>query len=195
MGITLLQRLTFYQTVTDFATAADKLLAGIGTGDDTEQLLELSERVALLEQAGRCLSKAADQLLTAGAGPATPHAAVIQAMDAPSKPGAGVTPQDMTLPLCLSASLPCHKPWQGGIGNNAASGSFTSLHLVPAASCIPALQSRAAIFCLEQYVTCLLESNAWKAAGFCVGWRLLQQCLRCVALSTCSPRPDSIGGL
>lgn len=84
VGITLLQRLTFYQTVTDFATAADKLLAGIGTGDDTEQLLELSERVALLEQAGRCLSKAADQLLTAGAGPATPHAAVIQAMDAPT---------------------------------------------------------------------------------------------------------------
>ena len=92
MGITLLQRLTFYHTITDFATAADQLLAGIGSEEDSKQLLELSERVALLEQAGRCLSKAADQLLTAGACPATPHAAVIQAMDAPSKPGAGVTP-------------------------------------------------------------------------------------------------------
>ena len=92
MGITLLQRLTFYQTVTDFATAAGQLLAGIGSGEDSEQPLELSERVALLEQAGRCLSKAADQLLTAGACPATPHAAVIQAMDAPSEPGADLTP-------------------------------------------------------------------------------------------------------
>ena len=92
MGITLLQRLTFYQTVTDFATAADQLLAGIGPGEDSEQPLELSERVALLEQAGRCLSKAADQLLAAGACPATPRAAVIEAMDAPSEPGASVTP-------------------------------------------------------------------------------------------------------
>ena len=67
--------------------------------------------------------------------------------------------------------------------------------LVPVASCMPAMQLPAASFCLEQCITCLLRVYRSEGCWMLLGRRLQQQCLRFVALSTCSPRPDSLGGL